>query len=183
MGEPHIALVISNGAALGPSYVRASANDISAALRPGPVPMTRYLRAGAGVKGVILRNGRVLLLHRRDDLELVPGLWDLPGGGVEAGEGLEDTLVREVREETGFAVTVGPPIAAWVHSTRTIHGRKLTSIIVCYVCHSRARGTPRLDPKEHTEFAWVGRDDLSKYSLPPGWSEAIAKAFGRRRRG
>ena len=144
--------------------------------------MTRYLRAGAGVKGVIFRNGRVLLLHRRDDLELVPGLWDLPGGGVETGESLEDTLVREVREETGFEVTVGPPIFAWVHSTRTTKGRKLTSIIVCYACHTRARGPPRLDPKEHTEFAWVGRDEVSEYSFPPNWSKAIKRAFGKTRR-
>ena len=169
-------------AAFGRSRARDSANDISAAPCPGLIPMTRYLRAGAGVKGAIFRNGRILLLHRRDDLELVPGLWDLPGGGVEAGEGLEDTLIREVREETGFAVTVGPPISAWVHSTRTARGRRLTSIIVCYVCHTLAKGPPRLDPEEHTGFAWVGRKELAKYPLPPNWSGAIERAFGLKRR-
>lgn len=134
------------------------------------------------MKGAIFRNGRVLLLHRRDDLELVPGLWDLPGGGVEIGEGLEDTLIREVREETGFTVTVGPPISAWVHSTRTTKGRKLTSIIVCYECHTRAKGPPRLDPEEHTGFAWVDRNELAKYPLPPNWSKAIKRAFELKRR-
>jgi len=144
--------------------------------------MTRYLRAGAGVKGAIFRDGRILLLHRRDDLELVPGLWDLPGGGVETGEGLEDTLIREVREETGFTVTVGPPITAWIHSTRTTKGRKLTSIIVLYPCHTKMRGPPRLDPREHSEFAWVGREELPKFPLPTKWSEVIKRAFKRNRR-
>ena len=169
-------------AAFGPSRVRVSANAISAAPCCGPNPMTRYLRAGGGVKGAIFRNGRILLLHRRVDLELVPGLWDLPGGGVESGEGLEDALVREVREETGFDVSVGPPIFAWVHSTRTTKGRKLTSIIVCYECHTLAKGPPRLDPEEHTESAWVARDELSRYSLPPKWSKAIKRAFELKRR-
>jgi 8-oxo-dGTP diphosphatase len=144
-----------------------------------PVAMSRYLRAGAGVKGVLFRDGRVLLLHRRDDLILVPGLWDLPGGGVEVGADLEETLVREVREETGFVVTVGRPILAWVHSTRTTRGRKVTSIIVCYECRTRARGRPRLDPEEHTEFAWVGGTELGDYPLPPNYLDAILRVFGR----
>ena len=133
------------------------------------------------MKGVLFRNGRVLLLHRRDDLELVPGLWDLPGGGVEVGDGLEESLVREVREETGFAVTVGPPIFAWVSSARTTKGRSLRSIIVCYACHTLAKGPPRLDPEEHTEYAWVGRDELAGFSLAPHQPEAIRRAFDRHR--
>jgi 8-oxo-dGTP diphosphatase len=143
--------------------------------------MSRYLRAGAGVKGVLFRDGRVLLLHRRDDLILAPGLWDLPGGGVEDGADLEETLVREFREETGFGVTVGWPILAWVRSARTTRGRKLTSVIVCYECHTRARGSPRLDPEEHTEFAWVDRVELGNYRMPSRWSEAILRAFERNR--
>ena len=48
--------------------------------------------------------GRVLLLRRRPD-DFLDGLWELPGGGVEPGEGLEDALRREVLEETGLTVT------------------------------------------------------------------------------
>ena len=156
---------------------------MSATLSPIPVAMPRYLRAGAGVKGVLFREGRVLLLHRRDDLILVPGLWDLPGGGVEVGAGPEETLVREVREETGFVVTVGWPILAWVHSARTTRGRKLTSVIVCYECQTRARGRPRLDTEEHSEFAWVRFEELAMYPLPFNYLKAIRKAFVRQARG
>ena len=139
--------------------------------------MPRYQRAKLGVKGVIFRAGRVLLLHRRDDLVLVPGLWDMPGGGVEVGDSLEDSLIREVREETGFVVRVGRPVHAWIAHARFVSGKELTSAIVCYECSTRAGGAPRLDPQEHTEYAWVTRGELARYPLPPHQLEAIHKAF------
>lgn len=47
------------------------------------------------------RHGRVLMIERADN-----GLWALPGGGHEAGESISGTVVREVREETGYDVEV-----------------------------------------------------------------------------
>ncbi|QIS76293.1 NUDIX domain-containing protein [Streptomyces sp. DSM 40868] len=49
-------------------------------------------------------DGKVLLLHRPAD-DYLGGLWELPSGGVEPGEGLLDALGREVAEETGLTVT------------------------------------------------------------------------------
>ena len=45
--------------------------------------------------------GRVLLIHKTDN-----DLWALPGGGHEAGESITDTVVREVKEETGYDIEV-----------------------------------------------------------------------------
>lgn len=147
--------------------------------------MPRYERAQLAVKGVIFRAGRVLLLHRRHDLPLLPGLWDLPGGTVEVGDGLEDCLVREVREETGFSARVVRPIHTWITRVRFVSGRKsgrkLTAAIVCYECSSaRANRAPRLDPQEHTEYAWVAPAELADYPLPPGMREAVTRAVGYR---
>lgn len=59
-----------------------------------------------GVGALILDGSRVLMVERgRPPLA---GYWSLPGGVVEVGERLEEALIREVREETGLEVTVGP---------------------------------------------------------------------------
>ena len=57
-----------------------------------------------GVGGVILKDGKVLLLLRKKPPEV--GFWSLPGGRVEFGERLEDAVVRELREELGIIVEV-----------------------------------------------------------------------------
>ncbi len=54
-----------------------------------------------GVNALIFDEGRVLLAHRRDI-----DWWNLPGGGMEIGETLEEAVRREVREETGLMVQV-----------------------------------------------------------------------------
>ncbi len=55
-----------------------------------------------GVGALIFDDGRVLLIQRGQSP--LAGYWSLPGGGVEAGERLEDAIIREVKEETGLDV-------------------------------------------------------------------------------
>ncbi|SHG88246.1 ADP-ribose pyrophosphatase YjhB, NUDIX family [Geodermatophilus nigrescens] len=63
----------------------------------------------ACVGAVVLDDaGRLLLVRRRN--EPGRGLWSVPGGRVEPGESLGAAVAREVREETGLAVTVGAEV-------------------------------------------------------------------------
>ena len=55
-----------------------------------------------GVGGVLVHEGRVLLIRRGKDP--LRGRWVVPGGTVELGETLEEALVREMEEETGLLV-------------------------------------------------------------------------------
>lgn len=59
------------------------------------------------VRALILHQDRLLLVNAYPDARL--GLWCAPGGGCEAGQSLPENLAREVHEETGLTVTVGPP--------------------------------------------------------------------------
>jgi 8-oxo-dGTP pyrophosphatase MutT (NUDIX family) len=61
------------------------------------------------VKGVLLDRDRVLLLaNERAE-------WELPGGRLEAGETIAQCLAREVEEELGIGVEVGPLLDCWIH--------------------------------------------------------------------
>jgi hypothetical protein len=54
------------------------------------------------VGALVLRDGRFFSHRRAYDRKLFPGCWDVAGGSVEAGEGLHEALVRELKEETGW---------------------------------------------------------------------------------
>jgi putative (di)nucleoside polyphosphate hydrolase len=60
-------------------------------------PTAEYFRAGVGAV-IYNADGLVLALERRD----IPGGWQLPQGGLKAGETVEEALFREVEEETGL---------------------------------------------------------------------------------
>ncbi len=58
-------------------------------------------------RALILHEDRLLLVNAYPGARL--GLWCAPGGGCEAGQSLPENLMREVREETGLTIAVGPP--------------------------------------------------------------------------
>ena len=60
-----------------------------------------------GVKGIIRKNGHILVLVKQN------GILDLPGGRVENGETVESALQREIDEETGLKVEIHDPVEEW----------------------------------------------------------------------
>ena len=78
------------------------------------------------VQGVVLSDAGVLLAVRVE-----PRGWELPGGNLEAGEDDESALVREVREETGIEIEVGPLIGEYHRSGFLPHTARV------YLCDPR----------------------------------------------
>jgi ADP-ribose pyrophosphatase YjhB (NUDIX family) len=64
-------------------------------------------------KAAIISDGRILLVRKSSDDPENPGLWELPGGRLKEVETLDDSLAREVHEETGVMVQPGRPIDVW----------------------------------------------------------------------
>ncbi|MEO8691778.1 MAG: NUDIX domain-containing protein [Candidatus Saccharimonas sp.] len=60
-------------------------------------------------RAIISYENRILLLQRSKRNSNNPGLWEFAGGKVEAGEGIDDGLTREVYEETGLSIELSPP--------------------------------------------------------------------------
>ena len=111
------------------------------------------------VVGVLTRQGEVLMVHRRPDLEWYPGVWDFPGGHLEDGETAEECLLRELEEELGIrARNPLPTIAHWVLD------EELEDIRFLHV--TSWSGEPRnLALDEHDDLRWVSLEDALALDL------------------
>lgn len=138
--------------------------------------MQENLRARVAAGAAIFRGSQILLLHRSSEASN-PGAWDLPGGHVEPGETLAQAARREVREETGFEVQIGPLFHAEVFRTVSKRGKIRPTVGVYFHCRAPARKSPRLDREEHTEFAWVRASELEDYPTVPYVARTVRVAF------
>jgi len=99
------------------------------------MPGTRQYpeRPIVGVGAVIVDDGKVVLIKRR--YEPLQGQWSLPGGAVEIGETLEAAVAREMVEETGLDVVVGPVIEVFDRIMRDEGERvRYHYVLVDYLC-------------------------------------------------
>lgn len=130
------------------------------------------------VKAVVVnKEGKCLILRRADDDETGPNKYDLPGGRVEGGETIEDSIQREVAEETGIQVEVGPAIH-YLDWSKERNGK----LIYCKGLRLLAfhkSGDVKLS-KEHDNFEWLDfKSAILKFSdkgFEKDKKEALAKA-------
>ena len=126
-----------------------------------------------GVGGVVFVGGRVLLIKRR--FEPLAGRWSLPGGALEVGETLAEGLAREMKEETGLDVVVGPVVDVFDRITRDAEGRaRFHYVLVDLLCSVRA-GAP-VAGSDVSEVTLAEPGDLARYDLTPKTIEVIARA-------
>lgn len=105
-------------------------------------------------------DGRILLAQRPEGKSLA-GLWEFPGGKVEAGETPEETLVRELHEELGITTKIAclAPLSFASHTYEKFH-----LLMPLYVCR-RYEGIPH--GKEGQAIKWVKPQALRDYQMPP----------------
>jgi 8-oxo-dGTP diphosphatase len=145
--------------------------------------LSRRLLTRVGVKGLLFRGERLLLLRRTRSDVIYPGRWDLPGGGVERGSSLATTLRREFVEETGLRVRVGRPFDVRLVRIPVRGGPAFTTVQVTLTCTSRDARKVRIARTEHDEARWVSRSELSRIALTPPQAGVIRAALRARPRG
>lgn len=127
-----------------------------------------------GVGAVIIDRTRVLLVKRGQPP--LAGEWSLPGGAVEVGETLSAALQREVLEETGLLVDVGPVVEVLDRIHLDPSGRvEYHYVLIDYLCtvvggHLEA-GTDAADVR------WASAAELPDYGLSAQALDVIARAF------
>ncbi|UWU20505.1 8-oxo-dGTP diphosphatase MutT [Rhizobium sp. CB3060] len=105
-------------------------------------------------------DGRILLAQRPEGKSLA-GLWEFPGGKVEAGETPEETLVRELEEELGIQTKIAclAPLTFASHTYETFH--LLMPLYICRRYEGIANG------REGQAIKWVRPQALRDYPMPP----------------
>ena len=126
-----------------------------------------------GVGAVVVDDARVLLIKRK--YEPLALRWSLPGGALEVGEPLEVGVARELLEETGLVVRVGPVIDVFDRILRDDDGRvRYHFVLVDYLCVPTG-GTLQAGD-DVSDAVWVPFDALEPYQLTDKAIEVIARA-------
>jgi 8-oxo-dGTP diphosphatase len=146
---------------------------------PNPSNNRRYpKRPILGIGALIFNRGKILLVERGK--EPFKGYWSLPGGVLEAGETLEQGIIREVREETGLEVKPLKVLEIFERIIRDAHGApEYHYVLIDYIC--RITGGSLRAADDASGVAWVPRRLLSTYQITTGTLPVIEKGFRSRR--
>ena len=125
--------------------------------------MTKIIDVAAGL---IFRDGQLLITQRRPGDHL-GGLWEFPGGKLEPDETFEHCLIRELHEELGIHVSVGPQIEEITHPypQKTVRLRFFHCTLLS--------GEPQ--PLHCHAHAWVTPQALPTYEFPAADAQLIAR--------
>lgn len=132
----------------------------------------------AATKALIVHEGKVLIL--RESTKYADGSnagrYDVVGGRVEPGQRFDDSLIREISEETGLKVKLGKPFC--VNEWRpVVRGEQWQIIATFFECHSDSEKVTL--SQDHDQYLWIDPKDYKKYNIIatnwPAFEEFIEK--------
>ncbi|MPZ17941.1 MAG: NUDIX domain-containing protein [Luteitalea sp.] len=132
-----------------------------------------------GVGAVVIDEGRVLLVRRATEPQA--GQWSLPGGRVELGETLTAAVARELHEETGVEIDVGPSVEVLDRIVHDANRRvQYHYVLVDFLC--TVRGGTRRAGSDVSEVVLADPFELAGYQLSSDTRAVIEKALDLWRR-
>lgn len=130
------------------------------------------------IKGIVFEEHRVWLRkNERDE-------WELPGGKLDIGEQPEETVVRELREELGFDVSVIDIIQSHLYSLKAPHKQESDVLVVSYLCNLIYKvGNFEVEGEAgKAEFNNFSLENVPELNMPQFYKEGIIKAYNLNQR-
>lgn len=129
------------------------------------------------IKGIVIKEDKILLVKRKKEGNPVDNKWELPGGKIELGERLEDAALREIQEEAGIICS---PIKICIENYQNIasggiYGNHL--IIIPVLCNFLREDVNYIGDHNVRDVSWVSKKDLLSLDLLDGTKEMIKDIF------
>lgn len=115
---------------------------------------------GVAVKGLIVYEGKALLLKRSDYDPFGAGQYEFPGGRLEFGEELEEALKREIMEEAGLQVSV----ERLLYANGFLKHERRHVVVLTWLCSAQSDQVTLSN--EHTEFIWADKARMRELLTP-----------------
>ena len=130
-----------------------------------------------GVLGLAIRkDGRYLLTRRHEpENHRIDNKWQLPGGGLEFGESVEQVLAREMEEELRVSVRILFPYPIVKNHVYDYKDKKVEVFLLCYLLDIGGQ-RPSIGDPETAEFGWFSADEAQKLDYLPLTIEFITEA-------
>src|SRR6056297_1535541 len=106
------------------------------------------------VKGMIIKNRKILIIKRHENQKVVPGEWEMVGGKINMDENLEEGLLREIKEETNLDCSIERLLYATDHNIK--ENKKV--VILVYLC--RPLSEKIVISHEHQDYKWVEKKEF-----------------------
>ncbi|WP_339214321.1 NUDIX domain-containing protein [Solibacillus sp. FSL W8-0372] len=106
------------------------------------------------VKGVLIRDNRILIIKRSHTDSFGAGTWEVVGGNLNFGESLEEALKREFLEEVGLRITV----KSLLFSTTFFTSNDRQIVLLSYLCESEESQISL--SSEHEQYLWASKEEL-----------------------
>lgn len=111
----------------------------------------------------LYKDNTLFIARRALTKKFLPGRYELPGGHVEFGETMEEGLKREMKEEFNVDIHVHEPFYAFTYISED--NTKHTIEVIYFATLLDQGKDPELNPKDHSEFHWITREEISNYFL------------------
>ncbi len=126
------------------------------------------------VGGMLVRDGKVLIVRRSSSEEFYPGHYELPGGKVDFGEHPKASLAREFSEETGLKIAAGHIFNVFTY-TSDADNRHTVELV--YTATLDQDGANVKLSKEHDDYKWVSKEELGDYHMSEAMKKNIKLGF------